>query len=168
MEDSTYNKIMKQMRKAGVKDFRWYDGSHYVTNSKDESFVKEASAYINRPKITFNEEKDGSRITTLLQSTIGGRPGGIQLGYKWLGYTFENGKQLTVYDVIKDNTIFTNYKKDLVDYVHETIVNSNTMPEQYLWCDKKRAAASNSLWIAKIFKGWDFSSVYGRWCICHF
>lgn len=81
------------------------------------------AAYDNRPKITFNKELNGIHITSLLQTSVNSIDVGWHLNFEdgWHGWTFQNGKQLSLTDILQPETKGFSWKNQISKYIFQAL-----------------------------------------------
>ena len=81
------------------------------------------AAYDNRPKITFDKELNGIHITSLLQTSINSIDVGWHPNFEtgWHGWTFQNGKQLSLSDVLRPESKDFSWKNVVSKYVFQSL-----------------------------------------------
>ena len=82
----------------------------------------ERYTYTYRPKITFNQKINHKHYTTLMQTqyhAVSGAGNQVYLDSNWTGYTFVDGKQIQLEDILKDP-----YSFELDNYVRQMIAQN--------------------------------------------
>lgn len=81
------------------------------------------AAYEHRPKLTFDKELNGVHITSLLQTSINSIDVGWHLNFEngWYGWTFQNGKQLSLTDILRPETKEFSWKNQISKYLFQAL-----------------------------------------------
>lgn len=114
-------------------DFKaFYDNDKMIILYKEGITNKELSslyeaAYKNRPKITFDKTINNQQITSLLQTSITGSDINWHLNFDlgWQGWTFKNGKQLNITDILRPETKDFNWMNTVTRYIAQSLARKN-------------------------------------------
>lgn len=109
----------------------FYDGKKKIINPKtvltnDDLSALYIAAYKNRPKITYDNDLNGQRITSLLQTSINHSNDNWNLNYDtgWHAWTFQNGKQLSITDILRPETSDYSWLQTVTKYLSQAL-NAN-------------------------------------------
>lgn len=95
-------------------------GKHLTTKELNDLYD---AAYDNRPKITFDKKINGKQITSLLQTSVNAIDVNWHLNFEtgWHGWTFQNGSQLSLADILRPEDKNFSWKNTVSRYIFQAL-----------------------------------------------